>query len=173
MSNITYFFIGFFGALWLSSFIKRLIRKSKKNISKDWKIGDLVKVSDNVTTIHDTKILHKLLGWNQDHIFVEEDYVAHKCDWSQIEFNKSAEWRKNYDDCEKFMGSKPYIPRTIKNLEDVIKEIDVPITGPIYYDKEINKLSEIECEILLNKAIEEENFEIAELIKRRLESLKP
>ncbi len=173
MSNTTYFFIGFFVALWLSSFVKRLIKKSKKHISKDWKIGDLIKVTDSGTTISDTKTLHKLLGWNENNVFVEEDYVAHKCTWSQILFNKSAEWRKNYDDCEKFMGSKPHIPRVIKNLDEYIKEVEESSeVGPTYYDKEINKLSETECIVLLNKAIEEENFEMAELIKRRMESLK-
>jgi hypothetical protein len=170
---MTYFFIGFFVALWLSSFIKRLIFKSKKYISKGWKIGDLVKVTDSGTTINDTKSLHTLLGWNLEYVFLEEDFVVHKCSWSHIVFNKSAEWRRNYDECEKFMNVKPEIPRSIMNLDDMKQEFEEPLSGPSYYDKEINKLNETECNILLNKAIEEENFEIAELIKRRIQSLKP
>lgn len=133
------------------------IRRRKK--SKNWDIGDLVKMKPRALVGSGNELL-TLVGWNSDYIFVDDGKHVNKCEWSDLDFNKSAEWRKNFFECEKYMGKEPLFSNVVSKIT----------TKKTYDGKPIELMNEVECQVYLKKAIEEENFELAELIRKRLEN---
>lgn len=151
-----------------------IIRIRRKMISKNWKIGDMVMVSS--LKIKKRNELHVLVGWSSKHVYIQEDGLVHECNWDDIVYNLSSMWVKNYDQCEKFMGTPPNFVRNItsenipkKPLFDAEKNIELK-NNP--FDKPIDMMNETECEIYLKIAIEEEDFKTASLIRKRLENFK-
>jgi len=156
--------ISFIYLIYLITYFKR------KRLTKDWLIDDKIKVTSGSSVIDHTK-LHSLVGWNQNHFFVQENSFVHQCSWHEFEYNKSAEWRKNYSSCEKFMNDKkPNFPTNTYKKNDT-HDME-KIMSPTFDDNVINQLSIFECERLLKQALEEENYEMAELIRIRMEQLK-
>jgi hypothetical protein len=145
--------------------IKQLIYFSRKSISKTWKLDDkfvmskkkyrdfLIKNKTDYATLH---------GWNKKHIFLSfGDDVVWECCWSDIDVNKSDKWRKNYNSCLEFMGNTPKFRAIVENSQTPDNK-DSKI-------KPVETMNETECEIYLKKALEKEDYKLAEEIRKRLE----
>lgn len=171
LKDLLFILFGAFGVGAIIYLIDLIYYLKTKWISKNWKVGDKVKVN-HLSSVNNHMQLHNLVGWNKNHFFVEENSFIHQCEWRHLEFNKSAEWRKSYIECEKFMSQEsPKFPEHIYG--DMVGDNELEKTlGPMVNNKLISKLSKTECEILLKQALEEENYEIAELLRIRIESLK-
>jgi len=42
--------------------------------------------------------------------------MVHKCEWSWFDSNKSALWRRNYDECKNYVGVDPKVNYENNNL---------------------------------------------------------
>lgn len=120
----------------------------------DWQVGDRV-----CTWNSDT--LYTLLGWELDGFYIEKDDSTHKIDWDKFHFNKSAIWRRNYQACEKAMGKDPGFSADLSTSKRV--------TGESIDGKHIDLLSEVECQVYLKQALDSENYELAEKIKKQMQ----
>ncbi len=129
------------------------VKKGREKETSDWNVGDLIAINskDSMVTV---------VGWSGEAFYVEMDNVVHKMEWSQFKFNKSAIWRRNHKSCEDYMGAKPGFKPGIKNEVSTQSKIN---------DKPIDLLSEVECQIYLKKALEEENYELADAIRKQME----
>ena len=78
--------------------------------------------------------------------------------------NKSGLWRQNYEDAKKVMGVNPGFTGNIGDESET--------TGKKVDGKPIDTMNEIECEVYLKKALEEEDYDTAELIKKRMEKFR-
>ena len=140
--------------------------KSRKNEFQDWKIGDLILFNSGsveYAELHKLgKSYAKVLGWTENNIYIDIDGTTNKCYWSCFNANKSALWRRNYDECKLSMGKTPGFNPELANSPSSHK-----IDG-----KPIELLSEIECQVYLKNAIEQEDYDSAELIRKRMESFR-
>jgi hypothetical protein len=81
-----------------------------------------------------------------------------------MNFNKSATWRQNYEVAKKVMGCEPgFTGGVSESSKSTGKKID---------GKPIDLMNEIECEVYLKKALDEEDYDTAELIKKRMEKFR-
>lgn len=145
-----------------SLLVDMLSKKSRKEKSKHFQINDLVKIS-HMSTLKEPQKLHRLVGWSEDYLFVDEYGVTHRCNWNHLEYNKSWDWRRYRIECEKYMGKTPGFSGLIEEVKPSSQKIDeIPI----------DTMNETQCQVYLKQAIEEENFEVAELIRKRLENFK-
>jgi len=156
----------------LRDFIKTRNRKSE---CKDWKSGDMLILDQyNADSAYRAlknsgKTYAKLCGWSMDSIYVDvHDGSIYKIDWCEVKLNKSAMWRKNYEEAKKVMGVNPSFSPEISQQEDVVKSSSRSPGGKID-GKEIDLLTETECQVYLKRAIEEEDYKAAELIRKRME----
>ena len=120
----------------------------------DWQVGDkvsLIKTDDKLFT---------LLGWEKNSIYIEKDGITHKIKWIEFHYNKSAVWRRNHQACEKAMGKEPGFAPGLGQRTNASGQVD---------GKAIELLSEIECQVYLKQAIETENYELAEKIRKQME----
>jgi hypothetical protein len=142
--------------------------KNRKNKSKYFKIGDKLALNSG----KHRRILEEkrkdfaiLKGWDLEHLYIDcGDGMVYKVDWSVMDFNKSAIWRKNYEDAKNFMGCDPAFSG---HVEDGSSS-----TNRIYQGKPIDSMNEIECEVYLKKALEEEDYETADMIRQRMEKFR-
>ena len=155
-----------FGALLIGFLFHTIQLNSRKSEFKDWIVGD--KLILKTSSVEYTKIqklnqsLGNVVGWNVDNIYLKIGDTTHKCEWSCFDSNKSALWRRNYDECKKYMGVDPGFNAELGESNSKAK-----IRG-----KTIELLSEVECEVYLMIAIDEEDYDTAELIKRRMEKFR-
>lgn len=149
--------------VWLSYELKIKLRKDE---FKDWVVGDKIILQTNsleYRALEKTGAdLATLVGWNQYNVYIKIGNSTHKCEWSCFETNKSALWRRNYEECKKYMGVDPGF-----NAELIESNSKAKIHG-----KTIELLSEVECEVYLKISINEEDYDTAELIKRRMEKFR-
>jgi hypothetical protein len=132
---------------------KKVKIRSRQKEYSDWQVNDQIYLKSNDNSL-------TLLGWEKSAIYIEKDGSTHKIDWAKFDFNKSAIWRRNHQACEKEMGKSPgFAPGLGEKLSN--KET---VDG-----KPIELLSEIECQVYLKQAIETENYELAEKIKKQME----
>jgi hypothetical protein len=150
-------------------FIIFLIKhSSRKSEYKDWVVGDKIIVKSNSI---EREYLQKaglsmgiLVGWNENNIYLKIGDSTVKSNWDCFNSNKSALWRRNYDECKKSMGVEPgFVPELGESK---------PISDKMIHGKPIEMLNEVECEVFLKKAIEEEDYDTAELIKKRMEKFR-
>jgi hypothetical protein len=120
----------------------------------DWQVGD------NVSITKTDNNLFTLLGWEKNSIYIEKDGVTHKIKWIDFHYNKSAIWRRNHQACEKAMGKEPGFAPGLGQRKNISGQVD---------GKAIELLSEIECQVYLKQAIETENYELAEKIRKQME----
>jgi hypothetical protein len=129
-------------------------KKNRRKETSDWQVGDLIIVNGEDDLI-------KLLGWSEEGFYIEGDNGVHKLEWVRFKYNKSAIWRRNHKSCEDYMnGAKPGFTPALNNEVSQSSTID---------GKPIDLLSEVECQIYLKKALESENYELAEAIKKQME----
>lgn len=142
--------------------------KSRRRRCKSWKIGDklaLCKGKHNDILNNKRKEFAILKGWDLDNLYIDcGDDMVYQVNWSVMNFNKSATWRKNYEEAKKVMGCDPAFSGGVGDSSES--------TGRIYDGKPIDLMNEIECEVYLKKALDEEDYDTAELIKKRMEKFR-
>ena len=142
--------------------------KNRKSRCKNWKVGD--KLSLNRGDYY--RILEKnnkkfatLEGWDLNNLYIScGNNMTYKVNWSVMTFNKSATWRQNYDEAKKVMGCEPGFTGGVGEISES--------TGKKVDGKPVDLMNEIECEVYLKRAIENEDFDTAELIKKRMEKFR-
>jgi hypothetical protein len=142
--------------------------KSRRKRCKSWKIGDklaLNKGKHNDILNNKRKEYAILKGWDLDNLYIDcGDDMVYQVDWSVMNFNKSDIWRRNYENAKKVMGCNPAF---VGHVED-----NSSSTNRIYQGKPIDSMNEIECEVYLKKALEEEDYETADMIRQRQEKFR-
>lgn len=142
--------------------------KNRRAKCKNWKVGDklgLCKGKHNDILDHRKKEYAILKGWDLKHLYIDcGDDMVYQVDWSVMNFNKSYTWRKNYEDAKKVMGCDPDFIGGVGESNSSI--------GKIYDGKPIEVMNEIECEVYLKKALDEEDYNTAELIRKRMEKFR-
>lgn len=143
--------------------------KSRTKKCKNWKVGDKLALcrGNRYYDILDKKKkdFAILRGWDLDNLYIDcGDGMVYQVNWSVMNFNKSAIWRENYENAEKFMGCKPGFSGRVEESSTS--------TNRIYCGKPIDAMNEIECEVYLKKALEEEDYETADLIRQRQEKFR-
>ena len=164
MNFVLQLFIGLFLVVLLYRFWKRI--KLKKEIS-DWQIGDVISVKEK-----DKYAILK--GWSIKFLVVEfdgEDYNE-RIEMNELKGNKSAYWRRMYNDCENTMGKKPNFTQKVTIWYNNEKKEKYGKGSTKVHGKAIDLLSETECHIYLKECLEREEYEIAELIKKRMEQFR-
>jgi hypothetical protein len=141
--------------------------KTRKSRCKSWKIGDKLALNKgryNDILTNKRKEFAILKGWDLDNLYIDcGDDMVYQVDWSVMNFNKSDIWRKNYEKAKKVMGCDPAFNGGV---------VDSNSVGKIYDGKPIDTMNEIECEVYLKKALDEEDYDTAELIKKRMEKFR-
>ena len=165
MSTILIIISIIFGILLLviiSVLIRNMLRKYEFS---DWEIGDKLILSrftyKEILNKHGKKYAI-LKGWNKNNIYVDlHDNTIYKIEWDDFNVNKSALWRRNFTECEKDMGKKPSFDTIV---DDGVDNVSGLIDG-----KPIELLNETECKIYLQKAIDNENYDLAENLRKQME----
>jgi hypothetical protein len=142
---------------------------NRKKKCKDWKVGDkliLTRIGDYSSILtKNHKEFAILKGWSLTDLYIDcGGGSVYKVDWDVLRDNKSDLWRQNYEEAKKVMGVNPGF---IGNIGDESETIGKKVDG-----KPIDTMNEIECEVYLKKALEEEDYDTAELIKKRMEKFR-
>jgi hypothetical protein len=108
-----------------------------------------------------------LKGWSEEAFYVSFDNnetgIITRCEWSVLQLNKSAYWRRNYEECVRDMGGiQPAFNPKIGNVKN-------DKTNESNEDLNVELFNETQCQVYLKKAIDEENFELAARIRKRME----
>ena len=144
--------------------------KWRKNEFKDWEIDDLLILSiysvEYKQKLRENGMsLAKLKGWSENKLYIDVgDGATHQVSWDELDVNKSATWRRNVKECEAAMGKKPAFSGNVKDY----KKSDVD-SGDKIDGKPIILLTEVECQAYLVKAISNEDYKLAENIKKQME----
>lgn len=142
--------------------------KNRKKRCQSWKVGDKLILSryDDYSSIlkQHRKEFAILKGWSLTDLYIDcGDGSVYKVDWEVLRDNKSDTWRKNYENAKKVMGCDPAFSGGVGDSNPI---------GRIYDGKPIDTMNEIECEVYLKKALGEEDYDTAELIKKRMEKFR-
>ena len=157
--------IGFITLICVIVMLKNHLRKLE---FKDWEVDDLIIVNDFTITHrlnNNGKKFAKVKGWTVDNVFLDlgDDYV-NKYNWNVVDTNKSALWRRNFKECESTMGKKPGFVAKVND-----DGVEPPNSGDKIDGKPIILLTETECEAYLKQAIDSENYDMAEKIRKQME----
>ena len=166
-------FIGCFCAgIALVSFGLFLRKRNRKSMSKGWKVGDVIVLNLLETSTNLRKEMSKnnittvtLCGWNEDDVFYNVGSKIFCESWKSIDTNKSQVWRDNVSKCTEFMGDKPGFNPHVEPEKLNTSSGDVE-------GEPIETMNETMCQIYLKKAIEEENYELADKLRKRLENFR-
>jgi hypothetical protein len=111
------------------------------------------------------KLYAKVKGWSVDHVYLDlGDDSTTKSTWDKIDTNKSALWRRNVKECESAMGKKPGFVAKVND-----EGVEQPNSGDKIDGKPIILLTETECQAYLKQAIDGENYDMAEKIRKQME----
>jgi hypothetical protein len=138
--------------------------KGRRQRCKSWKIGDKLVLNrgDYHRELEKNKVDYAILkGWSLDSLYINcgDDFV-HKVSWGCLNYNKDDNWRQNYEEAKKVMGCDPAFPNGVGTSSTSKGNID---------GKPIETMSEIECEVQLKLAIENEDYTLADNLRKRLE----
>jgi hypothetical protein len=163
--------LGVIVGIFLISFLTHLTKlNNRKSEFKDWKIGDLLILKSSSNEYYEIKksgkSMARVLGWTEYYLYLEIDDSTHQCSWDCFKDNKSAIWRRNYDNCKSTMGVEPGFKPGVNDTSSST------LSGKQYDGKPIELLTEVECEVYLKKAIEDEDYDAAELIRKRMEKFR-
>ena len=142
--------------------------KNRKARCKNWKVGDKLSLNrgDYYRILEqNSKDFATLEGWDLDNLYICcGSNMTYQVNWSVLAFNKSATWRKNYDEAKKVMGCEPgFTGGVSESSKSTGKKVD---------GKPVDLMTEIECEVYLKKALDAEDYDTAELIKKRMEKFR-
>lgn len=147
--------------------------KNRRAKCKNWKIGDKIALKSNDyknILRNKNKDFAILKGWDLENLYIDcGDGMVYQVSWSVMDFNKSAIWRENYENAKKVMGCNPAFTYEVNDSRGGSGS---SFDGQKYEGKVIEVMSEIECEVYLKKALEEENYEAADLIRKRKENFR-
>jgi hypothetical protein len=142
--------------------IRKSVRNARKRKTSTWQVGDRIILTTGEGVI--------LRGWTLDFIYISEQHspkTTVKLKINRLEYNKSAYWRNNFDECQKTMGVEPQF---IRDAVPSMASSNARRNGSKIIDgKEIELLTEIECQIYLKECLKDEDYETAELIKKQME----
>lgn len=163
-----------FGIIILLYLLNIIVDNNRRRKFKHWRVGDKILLYKKNAASRTLENYHKeyatLLGWTTDYLYLDcGDNNTSQVSWGVMEGNKSATWRKNYDDAKKEMGVNPGFPYDGMS-QDSNDDVLIPI-GKKYDGKHIDLMTEIECHVYLKMALDNEDYNSAELIKKRLERL--
>ena len=142
---------------------------NRKKKCKNWKVGDkliLTRVGDYISILKENRKEFAILkGWSLTDLYIDCGAgLVHKVDWDVLLTNKSDVWRQNYEEAKKVMGVNPGFSGGIcDESESTGKKVD---------GKPVDLMNEVECEVYLKQAIENEDYDTAELIKKRMEKFR-
>jgi hypothetical protein len=165
-----YIFLGLIG-IFVLNFIFGVLKNRSRNFKcSTWKVDD--KLILNIGNEYNRKLSKNnrayaiLKGWSLSHLYIDcgDGYIS-KTGWSVLDLNKSDYWRKNYEEAKKVMGCEP-------KFTYAIDDDSSSIVGKEYGGKPIETMNEIECNVYLKKALEDEEYNVAELIRKRLETFR-
>lgn len=167
------YFSGFFIAGYILAVLYGVMKKStRKSRTKNWEIGDVIYLNWSSTSSGLTQECQKrnlsyvtLSGWNNDNVFYNVGRKVFCEDWSSVDVNKSQKWRDYYTSCEDFMGIEPGFDKGVHE-GNTSKESDMIDGHPI------ETMSETLCQAYLKKAIAQEDYELANKLRKRMESFR-
>ena len=172
MTYILYF-LGFLVAGFiLVSLYNTLKKSSRKSKTKDWQIGDVIYLNWLQTSSGLTQECQKrnlshvtLSGWNNENVFYNVGNKVFCEDWSSVDVNKSQKWRDYYTSCEDFMGIEP-------GFDKGVREGNTSNKSDMIDGHPIETMSETLCQAYLKKAIAQEDYELANKLRKRMESFR-
>jgi hypothetical protein len=166
MNSVLAIIIGFFIGIPIGLIVKMIRKNLRKRKLKDWQI-------DDVLIIKDKQKYAILTGWTLKSVVVMfdgNDYFT-ELNITEVKLNKSAYWRKLHKDCKETMGEgkDPKFKSTVglfyRNTEDKRQSKN----ANQIHGKPIETLTETECQIYLKECLQNEEYELAELIKKQME----
>jgi hypothetical protein len=142
--------------------------KDRKKEIKDWRIGDKLTLENGNQYYRDLQKNNEdyaiLKGWTLNNLYINcGDNYVHKVSWSVMDVNKDALWRRNFEEAKKVMGCDPEFPNGVGTSSSPKVEVN---------GKPIETLSEIECEVQLKLAIENEDYTLADKLRKRMEKFR-
>ena len=165
------------GALLIVTFSTIINNFPRKNKIEHWQKGDKLMVRadrDYAKILKENGVEFAILrGWTLTHVYVNlGDDTTYQIVHKDIYVNKSALWRKNFNDAKSIMGTDPdfsnKVPQGIlENKANKKSKIGKEIDG-----KPVELLTETECNVYLSQALKDEDFLIAAEIRKRLESFR-
>jgi hypothetical protein len=172
MTTLLWFIGCFCAGIALISFVYFVRNRNRKSMSKGWKVGDVIILNSLETSTNLLKEMNKnnistvtLCGWNEDNVFYKIGTLIYCESWKSVDVNKSQVWRDNVNKCTEFMGTEPGFNSRVE--PETPNETSGTIDG-----EPIETMNEIMCQIHLKKAIEEENYELADKLRKRLENFR-
>ena len=146
----------------------RIQNKNRKARCKNWKVGDklsLIRGEYYSVLEKNNKEFATLEGWDLNNLYIScGNNMTYQVNWSVMRFNKSATWRQNYDGAKKVMGCEPGFTGGVgESSKSTGKKVD---------GKPVDLMTEIECDVYLKKALDAEDYDTAELIKKRMEKFR-
>ena len=173
MIYVLYFFGFLVAGFILASLYITMKKASRKSKTKDWQIGDVIYLnwlecsSEFAKECKKRNLSHATLsGWNYDNVFYKIGSKVFCEDWSSVDVNKSQKWRDYYTSCEEFMGKEPGFDNGVREGNTSKEPSDVIDGHPI------ETMNETLCQVYLKKAIEEENYELANKLRERMEKFR-
>jgi len=156
----------------LNSFLFKNFRWFRKYTIR--KITDGWEVGDNMVLERDAILRMRLMepcapqlaGFYEDFVFIKCGNLTINMGWDDIMYNKSYMWRKFYRESHKFMGVEPGFEETLKESEDRNNSNTESTTK-----LDVRFLNETECKVYLDIALENEDYELADKLRKRLEEL--
>lgn len=127
----------------------QILSNYRKKESKDWDVGDTVRIA----TRSGSKSA-RLAGWCESYVYYIDGGHAVRLRRLWVLYNRSALWRRSYNKCRGYMGRKPAFDSKAAEL------------GP-----DIECMSKEECLAYLNNCLISEDYETADLIRKRIEKL--
>ncbi len=142
-----------------------LVDKMRKAEFADWQIDDVIEFWNSNDLI-------KVKAWSTDVMVYHEKDRVRTVKWSNFHRNKSAYWRRLNKECKQAMKTD----KDVVNVEVTIlnskgnnsKSSSYSSSHPLLDGKAVELLTETECQVYLNLALQEEEFELAEAIKNRM-----
>ena len=171
MTTLLYF-IGFLIAgLLIGSFFGYMSHRKRKRLTATWEVGDVIILDMSFISLgldqhlqkHNGKNAIKLAGWNEENVIYEFQNKVFIENWKSVKTNKSDYWRTQHNNCQEYMGKNPGFSPVVSHGTETSDNSDMVDGQPI------DTLSETLCEVYLKKAIEEENYELADKLRKRME----
>ena len=156
----------------LSTFLfnrSRYFRKRTiKRITKDWRVGDnIVLERDAILRMRlQNPCTPQLAGFYEDYVFIKCGNLTINMGWDDVMYNKSQTWRKFYSESKNFMGQEPGFEETLMEVNSQSDSNSESTT-----ELDVRFLTETECKVYLDIALENEDYELAEKLRKRLEEL--
>ena len=156
------------GLLGIVMFSRYITLTSRKDEFKDWMVGDMLILTRSSVEYRDLKELGqnyaKVVGWNENDLYIKIGKVTYKSSWECFQSNKSALWRRNYNECKSAMGVEPGFSSDVTDTKT--------ISSKTFNGVSIELMNEIQCYAYLKQALDTEDYEAADLIRKRLENFR-